>query len=131
MAHPAIAIERETAKEIRAWGARFAPKAKAVRRRGYMADATAKSLKAASHLGDVHAGPVAALKTLAWLIDEAQAQGLDALAKAAFGTIPTYLKAADALQLTPASPPAGAKGAARGGRLRSIRGGAGSAGESA
>lgn len=120
--HPALAAARATAKELRAWGDRFSPGGQARRRSGYMVNATRKSLGAAKHLGDQHAGPVAALLTLAWLIDEAQRDGIEALQKAAFGTIPTYLKAAAELQLTPASPPAKAeKGGGRGGRLGHLR----------
>lgn len=120
--HPALAVERATVRELRGWGDRYSPRAKARRRRGYMVDATRASLTAATHLTEVHEGPRAALLTLAWLIDEAQAEGLVALQKAAFGTIPTYLKAADALQITPANPPAKAEGGARrGGRLATLR----------
>lgn len=122
--HPALTVERQTAEQIRAWGDRFAPLVKPARRRGYMADATAAAIAAAPHLRDAkHAGAVAAVKTLAWLIDEAQRAGMDALQKAAFGTIPTYLKACAELQITPASVPQAtgapaAKGGARGGKVR-------------
>lgn len=108
--HPALTVERQTAEQIRAWGDRFAPLVKPVRKRGYMADATALAIKAAPHLqgpaGAKYAGAVAAVKTLAWLIDEAQRDSMDTLQKAAFGTIPTYLKACAELQITPASVPA-------------------------
>lgn len=120
--HPAITVERDLAREIRAWGNRFASRGVARRRRGTVADATARSVAAAGHLTKVHDGPVAVLKTLAWLIDEAQRDGIEALQKAAFGTIPTYLKAAHELQLTPASVPVEkGKGGARVGKLAHLR----------
>lgn len=48
--HPALAVERQTAEQIRVWGDRFAPLVKPSRKRGYMADATAASIAAAPHL---------------------------------------------------------------------------------
>lgn len=107
VAHPALAIERAAAEQIRAWGDRFAPFVKPTRQRGYMADATARSIGDAPHLAEAkYAGPVAAVKTLAWLIDECQRAGMDALQKATYNLIPTYLKACAELQITPASAPA-------------------------
>ena len=104
--HPALLIERQTAEQIRAWGDRFAPLIKPVRKRGYMADATALALKHSPHLDDPKfTAAKATVKTLAWLIDEAQRESMDKLQKAAFGTIPTYLKACAELQITPASMP--------------------------
>lgn len=123
--HPALTVERQTAEQIRAWGDRFAPLVKPVRRRGYMADATAAAIAGAPHLADAKfAGAVAAVKTLAWLIDEAQRTSMDALQKAAFGTIPTYLKACAELQITPASVPPAATGKGGGGGKLSLVGGA-------
>lgn len=105
--HPALAVERQTAEQIRAWGDRFAPLVKPARKRGYMADATAASIAAATRLADAKfAGPVAAVKTLAWMIDEAQRDSMEALQKAMSTTVPTYLKACAELQITPASVPA-------------------------
>lgn len=105
--HPALTIERQTAEQIRAWGDRFAPLVKPARKRGYMADATAASIAAATRLADAKfAGPVAAVKTLAWMIDEAQRDSMEALQKAMSTTVPTYLKACAELQITPASVPA-------------------------
>lgn len=102
--HPALAVERQTAEQIRAWGDRFAPLVKPARRRGYMADATAASIANAEHLKDrKFAGPVAAVKTLAWMIDEAQRDSMEALQKAMSTTVPNYLKACAELQITPAS----------------------------
>lgn len=109
--HPALAVERATAEQIRAWGDRFAPLVKPVRKRGYMADATALTLAEAKHLqGPRFAGPVAALKTLAWMIDEAQRDSMEALQKAMTTTVPNYLKACNELQIIPASLPAAAVG---------------------
>ncbi|MDQ4502172.1 P27 family phage terminase small subunit [Sinomonas sp. ASV322] len=117
--HPALAVERQTAEQIRAWGDRFAPLVKPARKRGYMADATAASIANAPHLAQrKYAGPVAAVKTLAWMIDEAQREGMEALQKAMATTVPTYLKACADLQITPASVPAKAVGAAGGGETK-------------
>lgn len=107
--HPALAVERSTAEQIRAWGDRFAPLVKPVRKRGYVADATAQTLSEAEHLQGLRfAGPIAALKTLAWMIDEAQRDSMQALQKAMTTTVPTYLKACAELQITPASQSTGA-----------------------
>lgn len=104
--HPALALERDLAEDIRKWGDRFAPLVKPVRKRGYVADATARSIQGAEHLKEArYAGAIAALKTLAWLIDEAQRDSMEALQKAARDTIPNYLKACAELQITPASLP--------------------------
>lgn len=125
--HPALLVERQTAEEIRSWGDQFAPLVKPVRKRGYMADATAEAIAAAPHLDDRRfAGAIAAVKTLAWLIDEAQRAGMDQLQKAGFGIIPTYVKVCRELQITPASVPVvpaapGKEGGARGGTVSSFR----------
>jgi P27 family predicted phage terminase small subunit len=114
--HPALAVERQTAEQIRAWGDRFAPLVKPTRKRGYMADATAQSVAEAKHLqGPRFAGPVAAVKTLAWMIDEAQRDSMEALQKAMTTTVPNYLKACNELQITPASLPVAVAGAASSG----------------
>ncbi|MFK0005483.1 P27 family phage terminase small subunit [Paenarthrobacter sp. NPDC090520] len=104
--HPALAVERSTAEQIRVWGDRFAPLVKPTRKSGYIADATARTITEAKHLhGPRFAGPVAALKTLAWMIDEAQRDSMEALQKAMTTTVPQYLKACAELQVTPASIP--------------------------
>lgn len=104
--HPALAIATSAQDQVRRWGDRFAPGHAAKRRSGPVYDETASSVTHAPHLADKrYAGPVAVLKTLAWLIDEAQRDGIEALQKAAFGSIPTYLKACAELQITPASVP--------------------------
>ena len=104
--HPALAVERSTAEQIRVWGDRFAPLVKPARKRGYMADATALSISAHPHLaGPRYAGAVAAVKTLAWMIDEAQRESMEALQRAMDKTLPNYLKACAELQITPASVP--------------------------
>ncbi len=95
-----------------------------------MWDATCRSVAGAEHLKDRRefAGAVEAVKTLAWLIDESQRAGIEELQKAAFGTIPTYLKACEALQITPASRPVvkgeGKKPGGKLGQLRAVAGGA-------
>ena len=130
VANPALAIAQSTTEALRKWGQEFRPRQSVPRRRsGPMYDATTESITAAAHLRDrkEFSGAVAAAKTLAWLIDEAQRAGLEELQKAAFGTIPTYLRVCEALQITPASRPAAeSKPAAGGGRLahmRSVAGG--------
>lgn len=125
--HPALTVERQVAEQIRAWGDRFEPLVKPARKRGYMADATGATIANAAHLKDKQfAGPVAALKTLAWLIDEAQRSSMNDLQKATTTTIPMYLKACDALQITPASAPEKSKGGGGGklSHLRAVRPGA-------
>lgn len=105
--HPALLIERQCADAVRQWGDRFAPLVKPRRRSGYVADATAVAIANAPHLtAKKYAGAVAVLKTLAWMIDEAQRESMDALQKAMTSTVPVYLNACRDLQLTPASIPA-------------------------
>lgn len=107
--NPSVDTLRDMTKQLNVWGAEFSPPSSmAKRRRGTMYDATCKSVAAAAHLKDRHeyAGAIEAVKTLAWLIDEAQRSGLHALQSAAYGTIPSYLKGCAALQITPATPPA-------------------------
>lgn len=105
--HPALAIARAAQDEVRRWGRRFTPDQPVRRRPGAMYDATRRSVAAAEHLRDKpeFEGAIEAACTLAWLIDEAQRAGIDELQKAAFGTIPSYLKACVELQITPASVP--------------------------
>lgn len=106
--NPSVDTLRDMTKQLNVWGAEFSPpNSSPKRRRGTMYDATAKAVKAAKHLDgrDEFAGAVEAVKTLAWLIDEAQRSGLHSLQSAAYGTIPSYLKGCAALQITPATPP--------------------------
>lgn len=125
--HPALLVERQTAEAIRQWGDRFAPLVKPVRKRGYMADATAAAIKDAPHLqgenAGQYAGVIAAVKTIAWLIDEAQRTSMDALQRTMSGHMQTYLKTCEALQITPATAVTTTKGG-RGGKLALLRGGA-------
>lgn len=131
--NPALKVMREMQAALSKWGDEYAPAAATIRRRsGPMYDATTKAVASAKHLQnkDEYAGAIAAAKTLAWLIDEAQREGIESLQKAAFGTIPTYLKACAELQITPASTPVAPTGAAtptgsRLGKLRAMQGGAG------
>ena len=134
VANPALAIAREATESLRRWGREFSRTPVPRRRRGPMFDATTASVAASEHLKDKRefSGPVEAVKTLAWLIDEAQRAGIEELQKAAFGTIPTYLKACEALQITPASRPvAKAKEEKAPGRLQALRGGMAGGGASA
>lgn len=130
--NPALAIARDATEGLRRWGREFSRVVAPRRRRGPMYDATCTSVAAADHLKGRRqfAGAVEAVKTLAWLIDEAQRAGIEDLQKAAFGTIPTYLKACEALLITPAAQPAVIKrpekkssGSGRLGQLRSVAGG--------
>ncbi|MGQ3382966.1 terminase small subunit [Glutamicibacter sp. TV12E] len=105
--HPALEVERKLAEQIRAWGDRFAPLVKPTRKRGYMADATAAAVANAPHLqgedGKKYAGLIAAARTQAWLIDEAQRDSMEALNEAVIKIMPQYIKACSELQITPAS----------------------------
>lgn len=70
-------------------------------------EATDASIKAATHLGQMDAGAVAVLRSLARTIDAisdgAQAADDDGRPRSLDNvTVPTYLKACDALGLTPA-----------------------------
>ncbi|RZU61751.1 terminase small subunit [Zhihengliuella halotolerans] len=126
--HPALAVERELAEDVRKWGDRFAPMVRPRRRSGYMVDATTEAVKNADHLADKKqfAGAIAAAKTLAWLIDEAQRDSAAALQRAGRDLIPNYVKACTELQITPASVPAAAAakdsgGSTGGSKLRVLR----------
>lgn len=106
--NPSVSTLSEMTKQLNAWGGEFAPPSSMPKRRsGTMYDATKKAVAAAEHLRDhpEYAGAIEAVKTLAWLIDEAQRSGLHALQSAAYGTIPSYLKGCAALQITPAEAP--------------------------
>lgn len=108
--NPALQVIREMHGALAKWGTEFSPASTIKRRRGTMYDATRASVAAAKHLKDrkEYSGAVEAVCTLAWLIDEAQREGIDTLQRAAFGTIPSYLKGCSELQITPASVPAAA-----------------------
>lgn len=101
VAHPALAVEARALDTIRRLTPQVAPKAH--RGDGYMARATSKALAAAPEVSDDErfAGAVAATRTLAWIIDMAQEDGREAMRRAAFGPIPSYLKALKDLGLTP------------------------------
>lgn len=104
--HPALAAERQLAEQIREWAPLFNRPKAATRRSGPMYDATRRSIAAAPRLAEPKfEGACAAVLTLAWLIDEAQREGLEALRKASFVMIPSYLKGCAELQITPASLP--------------------------
>ena len=109
--HPALEVERKMTDAIRAWGDRFAPLVKPTRKRGYMADATAAAVAAAPHLqgeaGKQYAAAIAAARTQAWLIDEAQRDSMEALNDAVVKIMPQYVKTCAELQITPAALAAG------------------------
>lgn len=113
--HPALAVERSLADQIKAWAPLF-NRPPARRKSGPMYNATKKSVAAVPELqDDKFAGAVEAVLTLAWLIDEAQRAGIEALQKASFVMIPSYLKGCAELQITPASLPEGAQQKGKGG----------------
>ncbi|QOC28882.1 P27 family phage terminase small subunit [Microbacterium hominis] len=105
--HPALAAERQLAQQLREW-AELVNRPAALRRRpGRIYDATRESIKEAGlDTKKQYAGACEAVLTLAWLIDEAQREGLDELRKAAHPLIPNYLKGCAELKITPASVPA-------------------------
>ena len=118
--HPALAVERQLAEQLREWAPMVNRPKPAARRRGPMYDATRRSINSVPELsGDGrYEGAREAVLTLAWLIDEAQRAGLEALQKATYNLIPSYLKGCAELQITPASLPADAKKKVTGGKLR-------------
>lgn len=105
--HPALEVERKLAEQIRAWGDRFAPLVRPTRKRGYMADATASAIANAKHLQGEDAkqfvGLVAAARTQAWMIDEAQRDSMAALNEAVQKILPQYVKTCAELRITPAA----------------------------
>ncbi|MDY0830746.1 P27 family phage terminase small subunit [Microbacterium sp. BG28] len=107
--HPALAAERELAEQIRKWSPLFNRPAGVRRKAGPMYDATRRSITAAElDTKPEFEGVREAVLTLAWLIDEAQREGLEALQKATYNLIPSYVKGCAELQITPASIPADA-----------------------
>lgn len=125
--NPALAAAKDAQEQVRRWGLEFSRPHAPKRRRGTMYDATVTSIASSEHLAGEKrfAGACEAVKTLAWLIDESQRAGIDALQKAAFGAIPAYLKACAELQITPAALPEGAQHPRRRGegKLQALRGG--------
>ncbi|SPT53789.1 Phage terminase, small subunit [Actinomyces bovis] len=124
--NPALAAARDAQEQVRRWGTEFARPHPPKRRRGTMYDATTASISAAEHLKDAQfRGACEAVKTLAWLIDEAQRAGVEELRKASFGAIPAYLRGCADLRITPASVPEVERRPKRrgAGRLQAIRGG--------
>ena len=113
--HPALAAERQLAEQIKEWAPLFNRPPAVRRKSGPMYDATKHSISAAGYTVDGkyakerYEGACEAVLTLAWLIDEAQRAGLDALQKASYVTIPTYLKGCAELEITPASIPEAAR----------------------
>lgn len=114
--HPALAAERELAEQIRKWAPLFNRPAAMKRKSGPMYDATRRSITAAQlDAKPEFEGIREAAMTYAWLIDEAQREGLEALQKATYNLIPSYVKACAELQITPASVPAQVAGKVRNG----------------
>lgn len=104
--HPALAVERRAAETVRRLEERFRPppRREGAYSRGYVVAATRRALDAAPEVSrdPRYAGAVAAVTTLAWVIDEAQRAGGAELRRAAYGPIPSYLKALGVLGLVPA-----------------------------
>ena len=101
VAHPAIAVAVAAEKHAERLSARFETRVDR-RRDGYLAAATRQAVKAAGlDKQKEYAGAVAAAMTLAIVIDQAQEEGRSALRRAAFGPIPSYLKAVKDLGLAP------------------------------
>lgn len=99
--HPALAIGARAQRTVERLAPRFAPPVDR-RRRGYLAEKTLLSVKAAG----LDAEPrfeavIAGVMTLATVIDNAQAQGVAALQKTAFGPIQSYIQGLETLGLTP------------------------------
>lgn len=116
--HPGLAAERALAEQIKDWSPLFNRPPAAKRKRGPMYDQTRRSITAAELDKDERFGAICeAVLTLAWLIDEAQRAGLEALQKATYNLIPTYVKGCAELQITPASLPADARKKAAGGKV--------------
>lgn len=90
---------------------------------GAVSAATEKAIDAATHLTDMHAGPVAVLRRLARQIDAQDTQRPDGTYPPNDNTLmPTYLRYAAELGLTPVSAAkAGAKKEGRGGKLGELR----------
>lgn len=110
--HPALAAERQLSQQLREWGPLFNRPSAVSRRSGPMYDATKRSLVAAKLTRKDRPefeGACEAVLTLAWLLDEAQREGIDALQKAAVQLLPHYIKGCGELQITPADAPTGAQ----------------------
>lgn len=117
--HPAVAAERQLSDQLRAWAPLINKPAAPRRRSGPMYDATRRSIAASTDLQhNRYAGACEAVLTLAWVIDEAQREGLEALRKVSYTVIPSYLKGCAELQITPASLPDDVrKGTVKGGKV--------------
>ena len=118
--HPALVAERQMSEQLREWAPLFTRPSAARRRRGPMYDATKQSIAAVPELRDDQRFTAAceAVLTLAWVIDEAQREGIDELRKVSYNVIPSYLKGCAELQITPASLPEDArKKVGRGGKV--------------
>lgn len=130
VANPALQVIRDMHSALSKWGNEFSPVSTIRRRPGTMYSATRASVAAAKHLSGrkEYSGAIEAVCTLAWLIDEAQREGIEALQKAAFGTIPSYLKGCSELQITPAAVPAAeptGPSTSKRSKLQVLQGGAG------
>ena len=101
VAHPAIAVAVSAERQAERLSSRFETRVSRGRD-GYMTAATRRAVKAAGlDEHEEYAGAVAATLTLALVIDQAQEEGRSALRRAAFGPIPSYLKAVKDLGLAP------------------------------
>lgn len=107
LVHPALDAQRQLAKQLETWAPLFSRPPAAVRKRGPMYDATKRSIDASPEIASERFdGPKLHVLTYAWLIDEAAREGIEAIRKASYVTMPSYLKGCAELQITPASVPA-------------------------
>lgn len=106
LVHPALAAQRQLAAQLEAWAPLFTRPPAAVRKRGPMYDATKRSIDATPEIASERFdGAKLLVLTFAWLIDEATREGIEAIRKASYVTLPGYLKGCAELQITPASVP--------------------------
>lgn len=104
--HPALTAERQLADQLRIWGPLFNRADNVRRRPGPMYNATRRSIEAAGlKERPEFEGACEAVVALAWQLDEAQREGIDAVRRATEKLIPIYLKGCADLQITPAAIP--------------------------
>lgn len=99
--HPALAAALAAEKTVERMAPRFQVRVDRGEQ-GYMVRKTREAVRGAGlDRKPEYAGMIAAAVTLAVVIDQAQEAGRDALRRAAFGPIPSYMKAMKDLGLTP------------------------------
>lgn len=99
--HPAVAVAAAADKTIERLAPRFQVRVDRGEQ-GYMVRKTRDAVRGAGlDAKPEYSGMIAAALTLAVVIDHAQEEGHDALRRAAFGPIPSYIKAMKDLGLAP------------------------------